>query len=76
MKILKATKTTTIFNTNQILWPSGRKTKFILNLSSFKRNLSRGLPLLTDTPVKFYGNALEHRRQIMEENRDKSFVYR
>jgi group I intron endonuclease len=55
------------------------KTKFISFLNNsfiFKRNLSRGLPILTDAPVKFYENALEQRRQIMLENRDKAFVYR
>jgi len=38
--------------------------------------LGRGLPKLNQTPIKLYQNALEKRKQIINENADKSFVYR
>jgi len=50
--------------------------KFIFGSLILKKNLSRGLPKLTQTPEKFYNNVLEQRKQIITENGDKSFVYK
>nr|YP_009739362.1 GIY-YIG homing endonuclease [Tricholoma bakamatsutake]QIC20206.1 GIY-YIG homing endonuclease [Tricholoma bakamatsutake] len=71
---MKATKT--IFILNQ-----SHKGKFIkwslVNINIiFTRNLSRGLPNLTLTPVVRYINAKESKSLIYQENKDKSFVYR
>jgi group I intron endonuclease len=52
-----------------------KKVNFLNNMI-FKRNLSRGLPRLKDKPVKFYGNALKYKKEIMQDNKDKSFIYR
>jgi len=41
-----------------------------------KRNLSRGLPELTQKPIAFYGNAQTDKERIFKDNADKSFVYR
>lgn len=41
-----------------------------------KRQLSRGLPELTQKPMAFYGNALTDKERIFKENADKAFVYR
>jgi group I intron endonuclease len=40
------------------------------------RNLSRGLPKLTQSPIKSYDNADIHKKLIFKENLNKSFVYR
>ena len=42
----------------------------------FTRNISRGFPKLTQTPVVSYNNAQEQKSLIFKENLNKSFVYR
>jgi len=49
---------------------------FIFTKLNLKRNLSRGLPKLNQTPIIIYNNPLEQRKQIIQENGDKSFIYR
>ena len=49
--------------------------KLFMNLT-FIRNLSRGLPKLTNNPIVTYNNAEEQKSLIFKENITKSFVYR
>lgn len=47
-----------------------------INIIILTRNLSRGLPKLTNSPILTYNNAEELKSLIFKENLNKSFVYR
>lgn len=71
--------TKTMFLTNQKRKSKGKMinlNNLSINIIILTRNLSRGLPKLTNSPILTYNNAEELKSLIFKENLNKSFVYR